>query len=159
MEQHQIEDLHQQASEHYLNGRFDEALQAWRQLFELNPGDDRASEGIRLCSLMTEGDVVSEELSTPTEVPPAETPPDPPAPAQGDVPDLDLDLSVLDSLSASDAPAPASDVSSAAASGSGPGETVVPDPSRQNEGLDLGDLSATEAIPLGEEVVTLVRSY
>jgi tetratricopeptide (TPR) repeat protein len=43
-------------------------------------------------------------------------------------------------------------VSSAAASGSGPGETVVPDPSRQNEGLDLGDLSATEAIPLGEEV-------
>ena len=154
MEQQQIEDLHQQASEHYLNGRFDDALQAWRHLLELNPGDDRAAEGMRLCSLMTEGEVVSENLSTPTEVPPAKTPPDPPAPAEGDVPDIDLDLSVLDSLSAPDTPTPAGEVPSSAPSGNGPGEAVGPDPSRQNEGLDLGDLSATEAIPLGEEIPT-----
>jgi len=148
MEQDQIEDLHQQASEHYLNGRFDDALQAWRQLLELNPGDDRASEGMRLCRLMTEGEVVSEDLSAPAEFPPAETPPEPPAPTEGDMPDLDLDLSVLDSLSAPDTPTPAGEVSSSAPSGNDPGTAVVPDPARQDEGLDLGDLSVTEATGL-----------
>jgi tetratricopeptide (TPR) repeat protein len=148
MDQQQIEVLHQQASEHYLNGRFDEALQAWRQLLDLNPGDERASEGLRLCTLMTQGEVVSADLAPRADAAPSEPPPV----AEGDAPDIDIDLSVLDPLSPADTPAPAAENPDAATHESGPREAVVPDASRQGEGIDFGDLSAGEAIPLGEDV-------
>ena len=44
MEQSQLDELYERASEHYLNGRFAEALQSWRQLLSLSPGDERVRE-------------------------------------------------------------------------------------------------------------------
>jgi tetratricopeptide (TPR) repeat protein len=66
--------------------------------------------------------------------------------------DIDLDLSALDSLSPKDSPAPADAAPEGGPTGSPPPDAAGPDSSRQAEGLDLGDLSATDAIPLGEEV-------
>ena len=78
MEQRQLDELYELASEHYLNGRFAEALQAWRQLLDLNPDDERAQEGIRLAELMAEGEVAPAASSQPAGVPvhavPASTP-------------------------------------------------------------------------------------
>ena len=48
------ERLHQQASAHYLQGKFDAALATWKQILAGNPEDERASEGVRLCKLLTE---------------------------------------------------------------------------------------------------------
>ena len=52
MEQQTPDVLHEQASDHYLNGRFTEALQVWRYLLTLDPADKRAQEGARLAGLM-----------------------------------------------------------------------------------------------------------
>jgi tetratricopeptide (TPR) repeat protein len=152
MDQQQIEELHQQASEHYLNGRFEDALHAWRQLLELNPDDDRATEGLRLCTLMTKGDVVTPDLGTPAEPAPVETPPEPPPAAEEGAADIDLDLSVLDSLSAEKPQAPAAEAPQSSPPEPPPADSAGPDPSRQAEGLDFGDLAATDSIPLGEQV-------
>jgi tetratricopeptide (TPR) repeat protein len=48
----QVEFLHQQASALYLQGEYDAALEAWRQLLSLDPHDERAREGARLCELL-----------------------------------------------------------------------------------------------------------
>lgn len=50
----QSNELHQQASAQYLQGKFDEALATWRQILTDDPEDERATEGVRLCELLTE---------------------------------------------------------------------------------------------------------
>ena len=59
-----ISQLHQNASTHYLQGRFPEAVDAWRQILTANPQDERALEGVRLCELLTE-DIVTPAESAP----------------------------------------------------------------------------------------------
>lgn len=57
MANHQdLEDLHQKAAAHYLQGDFPTALTFWRDLLELDPADERAQEGIRLCELLAAED-------------------------------------------------------------------------------------------------------
>ena len=56
MDRQQVEQLHHQASEQYLSGDFQSALVSWQQLLQLNPQDERAREGVRLCGLLTQGD-------------------------------------------------------------------------------------------------------
>jgi tetratricopeptide (TPR) repeat protein len=50
-----LEDLHRQASGHYLKGEFVNAMAAWRQVLDLQPDDERAREGIRLCEQLDGG--------------------------------------------------------------------------------------------------------
>jgi tetratricopeptide (TPR) repeat protein len=45
-----IKQLHEQASERYLSGDFDGALQAWRDVLGLDPGNEQALGGVRLAS-------------------------------------------------------------------------------------------------------------
>ncbi|HZN56130.1 MAG TPA: tetratricopeptide repeat protein [Candidatus Polarisedimenticolaceae bacterium] len=45
-----IAQLHEQASEHYLNGDYDGALQAWRDILRLEPSHEQALEGLRMAS-------------------------------------------------------------------------------------------------------------
>ena len=78
------DDLHQQASARYLQGDFDSALGLWRELLNLDPGDQRALEGVRLCELLARqarGD--SEAVEPPVEVatPPVVSPAAPPSAA------------------------------------------------------------------------------
>jgi tetratricopeptide (TPR) repeat protein len=47
-----IEQLHEKASQHYLQGNFDAALAAWRELLAVCPTDERALEGVRLCEML-----------------------------------------------------------------------------------------------------------
>ena len=82
MEQSQLDELYERASEHYLNGRFAEALQSWRQLLSLSPGDERVREGIRLAEIMAEGEAAPEtagpEPTGPVHAAPPAVPPTPP---------------------------------------------------------------------------------
>jgi tetratricopeptide (TPR) repeat protein len=50
----QLESLHQQASALYLQGEYVAALEAWSQLLKIDPDDERAREGVRLCELLVE---------------------------------------------------------------------------------------------------------
>jgi len=50
----QIKSLHQRASSHYLRGEFRQALEVWKGVIELDPEDERALEGVRLCELLVE---------------------------------------------------------------------------------------------------------
>ncbi len=54
MDRQDNESLHQQASEQYLQGDYNAALELWRTLHLQAPEDERASEGIRLCEMMSE---------------------------------------------------------------------------------------------------------
>ena len=49
----ELESLHQQASAHYLQGEFDAALGVWRQMLTIDPENDRAQEGVRLCEMLS----------------------------------------------------------------------------------------------------------
>jgi tetratricopeptide (TPR) repeat protein len=61
MRRERVEQLHREASDHYMSGEFAEALRRWEQLLEVDPADRQAQEGIRLCRLMTD-DRASEEI-------------------------------------------------------------------------------------------------
>jgi tetratricopeptide (TPR) repeat protein len=54
-----IEALHQKASGHYLQGDVDSALAAWRELLCVDPADERALEGVRLCEQLVGSEVTS----------------------------------------------------------------------------------------------------
>jgi tetratricopeptide (TPR) repeat protein len=97
-----LENLHQQASTLYLQGEYVAALGAWRQLLKLDPRDERAREGVRLCEMLVEeeGGTVPPSLSSPT-------PPPTPEGAQPDSghaigfgigEDLDEELDELDEM-------------------------------------------------------------
>jgi tetratricopeptide (TPR) repeat protein len=45
-----ISQLHEQASEHYLNGDYTAALASWREVLALDPGNEAAREGARMAS-------------------------------------------------------------------------------------------------------------
>ena len=45
----ELEELHREASGHYLKGEFSKAIEIWRHLLDLQHDDERAREGIRLC--------------------------------------------------------------------------------------------------------------
>ena len=76
----QLEELHRQASTAYLRGDFKVAMRAWSQVLEADPTDERAEEGVRLCSQLIGG--VDPELAG-SAAPPA---------GADDVVPLDLEL-------------------------------------------------------------------
>jgi tetratricopeptide (TPR) repeat protein len=97
----QLESLHEQASTLYLQGEYASALQTWRELLKLDPKDERAREGARLCQLLVgeQGASISAEPAAPTEpAPRVETPSPPPAVGFGMGEDLDQSLDELDEL-------------------------------------------------------------
>jgi tetratricopeptide (TPR) repeat protein len=49
MTQQEIESLERSASAHYLQGDYQSAITAWHALLELDPANEQALEGIRLC--------------------------------------------------------------------------------------------------------------
>lgn len=141
MSSDRIAQLHEQASEHYLNGDYGGALQAWRDVLRLDPSNEQALDGVRMAAQFVE------------RVQPA-------VQAAADVEhELDLGLKVLDGLAGPPPDANATvvldramvdgmiDRKPAPAGVSGPADK---DPARQSEGLDFGDLSAVEPIPLGD---------
>jgi len=75
--QRDLEELHRQASGHYLRGDFPKAMAAWRQVLELKPDDERGREGIRLCEQL-EGTVELDVTAAPE--PPTEPIPVSPEP-------------------------------------------------------------------------------
>jgi len=87
--------LHQQASAQYLQGKFDEALATWRQILTDDPEDERATEGVRLCELLTEDGEPAATAATSDE-PPSEVAEiniaAPEDPIEFEVPDLEIDL-------------------------------------------------------------------
>jgi tetratricopeptide (TPR) repeat protein len=50
MSRQRLEDLHDQASGYYLQGDFRSAAETWRRILADAPDDERALEGVRLCS-------------------------------------------------------------------------------------------------------------
>lgn len=116
--------LHQEASEHYLNGRYDEAVAAWKAVLAIDPSNDEALEGVRMSSLLASGE--SEER-VPVETAVEE--------------EIDAGLRVFE-FGSGEAPAPPAEPTDAASTGD------LPDPERQSEGIDFGDLADVNAIPL-----------
>ena len=95
----QINKLHEQAASQYLQGEFDGAMQSWRELLTLDPADERAKEGVRLCELlaeengMTDSAAQSQPQAAPTPAPPA--------------PEVEAELADLENLLDGIAPPPA----------------------------------------------------
>ena len=83
----QLETLHQQASEQYLQGEFLQALKLWRELLRLSPRDDRAREGARLCEMLAKDAGVDIPRMEPAPRPPAPEPAAPEAPEAAVAPD------------------------------------------------------------------------
>lgn len=50
MSTERIAELHEQASERYLNGDYDGALQAWRDVLGLDPGNEQALDGLHMAA-------------------------------------------------------------------------------------------------------------
>jgi tetratricopeptide (TPR) repeat protein len=75
-----LEDLHREASGHYLKGEFVAAIEAWRQVLDLKPDDERAREGIRLCEQLDGGVDPSRPVES-ASPPPAEATSPPPVEA------------------------------------------------------------------------------
>ena len=151
MSSDRIAQLHEQASEFYLNGDYAGALQAWRDVLALDPGNEQAMDGVRMASQF------------------AEPPPAAPA-AQPELDhELDRGLSVFDSLGAAPSKDPnatmmidRSDVAAALDRKPAPAQrpAAAPAPAaaaasmvtginRQSDGIDFGDISGVGAIPLG----------
>jgi len=148
-----LENLHQQASTLYLQGEYTAALETWRQLLKIDPKDERAREGVRLCELL-----VQEEGGT---LPPeSAAPPPPPSPAAqaGQEPgvgfgigeDLDEELDELDELlgegGATDwmdkAPQQEAPAAEPAPVQAGPTDQAFPDMSDDDFNLDGADRPA-----------------
>ena len=86
----QVSRLHEQASEHYLNGDYTAALASWREVLALDPGNEEAREGARMAAQFA-----AEQTAPTASEPPAD---------EAIEHDVDLRLKVLDSLGASSAP-------------------------------------------------------
>ncbi len=67
MNRQDLDSLHEKASGLYLQGDHQGALDAWRALLELQPDDERALEGIRLCEQLAGGS--EETVCTPGQSP------------------------------------------------------------------------------------------
>ncbi len=64
MDRQQIDSLHEQASDHYVRGEYRKALDVWKQVLDLDPQDEKAQEGVRLSSLLEDGEVGEPTHST-----------------------------------------------------------------------------------------------
>jgi tetratricopeptide (TPR) repeat protein len=153
-----IDSLHQQASAHYLQGEFQEALESWRQLLKLDPEDDRALEGVKLCEMLAEDQSGSAGQS-------AEQAQAPPPASATSIEGFDDDLEELDAILGGEAAPPSQPAAAPAEdpaemlnfefAGPEPQSVDQPaaappaDPKRQTEGIDLGDGGATETLDLG----------
>ena len=140
MSNDRIAELHEQASEHYLNGDYGGALQAWRDVLQLDPANEQARDGVKMAAQFVERPATPEAVPAELEQ------------------ELDQGLKVFDALGGSGKP-PAAD----------PGATMIldrnavsemldrpaktPDPARQGDGIDFGDLSAVESIAIDETAV------
>jgi tetratricopeptide (TPR) repeat protein len=122
MSSDRIAELHEQASEHYLNGDFGGALQAWRDVLTLDPKNEQALDGVRMAAQYVER---AEAPAAPTELDH----------------ELDAGLTVLDSLGAPQmAAAPAARLD--------PGATMILDRSAVQ---GLIDMKPRPAEPAGWE--------
>ena len=75
----------------YLQGEFQAALETWRELLELDPEDDRALEGVKLCKMLAEDEG--------SQTAPAAEPTKAPAPAaSASIEGFDDDLEELDAI-------------------------------------------------------------
>jgi tetratricopeptide (TPR) repeat protein len=109
--QSNLEDLHRQASGHYLKGDFPAAIEAWQAVLREQPDDERAREGIRLCEQLA-GGFDPETTPPPVQEVQSPSPPEPSPPDEG----LALDLTqieqtpvpVADEVVATPPPAPES---------------------------------------------------
>jgi tetratricopeptide (TPR) repeat protein len=114
-----IESLHQEASEHYLEGRFPEAIAAWQRVLTLDPANEQALEGVRMSSLLSDG---GKESAAPVAV----------AAPEADPIDAEIDAG-LKVFEFDAVERPVGD---------------LPDPTRQSDGIDFGDLGGIDAIPI-----------
>jgi len=131
-------DLHQEASEHYLQGRFAEALNAWRQILASDPTDERAVEGVELCELLTEDSATAADAAEATSSATVElSSDDAPAIAEEETAEDDLD----EAVDAIDFEVPELEIDLPEV---GVAATDLPDPDRQSDGIDFG----AEAEPL-----------
>ncbi len=155
----QIDSLHQKASAHYLQGEFHQALEAWREMLALDPQDERAIEGVKLCELLAgDGSSAATPAAEPQEAPAAPVA----APAGGSIEGFDDDLDELDAIldgKAADS-APEGPAQNFAFEFSNPEDHAVDrppkpaaeGPERQVEGIDFEDISLEEPIALGGDV-------
>jgi len=166
MNRDSIESLHHEASDHYVQGNLDDARRAWERVLEHDPDDARAREGLRLCDAPTAGAERESDVGETTddvlgdlELDLDGLDPRSHAPAPGA---LALDASVLDTFA--EEPAPAAEVpidhveeietvlidrDDAAPAATRPGDVRpggIPDPDRQGEGIDLGDIGEVETL-------------
>jgi hypothetical protein len=147
----QIDGLHQKASAHYLQGEFNQALEAWRELLALDPQDKRAIEGVKLCELLAEDG----SSATAPQAQPAEAPAAPPAAtAGGSVEGCDDDLDELDAILDGKAaePAPEAPAEGFDFAFSDPEDQAVDQPPREPAdeakpdagGMDFGNIPEAE---------------
>lgn len=153
MSTERADQLHQQASEHYLQGEYAEAIAAWRELLAFDPGNEQALEGVRMSSLLSEGG--------------AGTAPEPgPEPAAAPDFEIDLGLKVFDAIPKPTAPVRAHNPNEtmmldrsavenmlregARQASDAPELVAKPAPEVMHEvpGFDFGDLDDLSAIPL-----------
>jgi tetratricopeptide (TPR) repeat protein len=144
-----IDNLQQKASAQYLQGEFQAALATWRELLKLDPEDDRALEGVKLCEMLAEDGGAGAD------------------PAAGiSIEGFDDDLEELDAILGGEPSAGSSRPQGASANepeemlnfefsdqeehaGDMPAAPLAADPNRQMEGIDLGDSVETETLELG----------
>jgi tetratricopeptide (TPR) repeat protein len=154
MSTERADQLHQQASEHYLQGEYAEAIAAWRQLLEFDPGNEQALEGVRMSTLLSEGD-----QGGASEAPQAAAAPAPDF-------EIDLGLKVFDSIPKPAPPPHASNPNEtmmldrsavegmlregAREAADAPELLARPAPAVMHEvpGFDFGDLDGLSSIPL-----------
>ena len=158
----QIENLHQQASTLYLQGEYVAALGAWRQLLKLDPRDERAREGVRLCELLVqeEGGTVPPSISAPPPPPPSEAAQAGTGPTVGFGigEDLDEELDELDELLSDGAATDWMDKPpQAAAPPAPPAETAPPAEAPPAAGLEqTQDATTEQAFPsIGDDAFNL----
>ena len=131
-----VEFLHQQASALYLQGEYDAALEAWRQILNLDPHDERAREGARLCELLVQsagGSVAASRSGASAGAAPSQT-----AVGFGMGEQLDQELSELDELLGGGRGRDWMDAPSGSAS---PAHEAEPDANALE--FDLGDVPGT----------------
>jgi len=120
--------FHQKASTQYLQGKFEEALATWKQILANDPEDPRATEGVRLCELLTQEGAGETGAAAPEAQPETgEAPVVPEEAVEFEVADLEIDLP----------------------------ETQLPDPLRQSDGIDLG--AEPEVLEVDGEIPPIVE--
>jgi tetratricopeptide (TPR) repeat protein len=89
---HDVEELHRQATAFCIKADFETALELWRQMLQLEPGDKRAIEGVRQCERLVAGESLAPSPQ-PAAVQEATV-----APAPSPEPIDDLDIAIDDAL-------------------------------------------------------------